>query len=250
MPKASGFNGKYQAFVVESDMEARMRLKGATTAVGHFANVRLLATTDEALAALGVSGHVDLIFISRRFDQECITGFIAAAKEKGGGRDSAYILVLTTDMQQTRVVAKNVLSGVDGFLLEPYSVDNLIEITELASRVKRERSQQREAAAFQFLIQDVMRQIDRIAYLKSCQHDVSRSFKDLKGVCSVFSSLGGESLELYLEIAVETLANAPLPDFHAKVYRGVSDRVKKVMGRKIAAELETELAGKSKPIDK
>ena len=232
---------KYAAFVVDKDMDARIRIKSATTAVALFGNVRLLTTLEEALAALEGSGHIDVVFISNRFEQAEITHFIGRAKEKPGGQDSAYVVLLSTDSQQSDTVAKNVLGGADGFLLEPYSVDSLVEITGLAARVKRERSQQREAAALKFLVLDVLQQVDRVAYLKSCGFDVGRSLKTLKDMCSVFQSLERESRDLYLEIAIQAFLDAPLPKF-TKSYKGVSDRVKKIMERKVAAQIEAEEA--------
>ena len=158
---------KFSAWVVDNDMEARMRLKQATNSVPTFGNVKLIGTMEEASRGLTNSNHVDVVFVARRFGQEEITNFVKACKETQGGRDSAYVLVLKTDDQDSNTVAQNVLIGADGFLLEPYSVDNLVEITELAARVKQERSLEREQAALKFLVEDVIKQVDRVAFIKS-----------------------------------------------------------------------------------
>ncbi|NLF26060.1 MAG: hypothetical protein GX589_10450, partial [Deltaproteobacteria bacterium] len=200
---------------------------------------RLLSTLEEALTSLESSAHIDVVFISNRFAQTEVLNFINRAKEKPGGQDSAYVIVLSTDSQQSNTVAQNVLGGADGFLLEPYSVDSLVEITVLAERVKRERSQQREAAALNFLVQDVLQQIDRVAYLKSCGFDAGRSLKTLREMCSVFQSLEYESRELYLEIAVKSFIDAS-PSKFVKSYKGASDRVSKAMERKIANQIAAE----------
>lgn len=232
---------KYESIVIDNDMAARMRLKTATTSVPSFGNVRMISTLHEAQSVLSASGHVDVIFISNRFPDREINPFIKSAKETGGGQDSAYILVLKTEDQESNTVAKNVLGGADGCLLEPYSVDQLVEITDLAARVKQERSQERQAAALRFLVQDTMKQLDRVWYLKSCGFDVGINMRKLKDMCKVFETLETESHELYLEIVVDAFEKAPLPAFPVKKYKGVSDRVKKRMEQKILAELEAEI---------
>ena len=88
-------------------------------------------------------------------------------------------------------------------------------------------------------MQDVVQQVDRVAYLKSCGFDIGRSLKTLKEMCSVFRSLSKESQDLYLEIAIQAFLDAPLPKF-AKSYKGVSERVRKIMERKVAAEIARE----------
>ena len=238
---------KYDAFVVDNDMAARMRLKSATTSVPRFGQVKLLSTLEEALSALNVAvASQDVIFISKRFPQDAITPFIANAKQTTAGQDAAYVLVLRTDDQQAESVAKNVLGGTDGFLLEPYSVDQLVEITELAARVRKERSQEREAAALRFLINDVIKQIDRVWFLKASGFDVGRSFKKLKDMCTVFQTLDKETCELYYEIVVNAFEAVPIPQPPAKHYKGVSDRVRKRMEQKILADMDAEDARSSR----
>ncbi len=238
---------KFTAWVVDNDMAARMRLKQATSSVPTFGNVKLLNTLDETARSLESSGHVDVIFIARRFSQEEITRSVAKCKSTPGGRDSAYVIVLRTEDQDSNTVAQNVLLGADGFLLEPYSVDNLVEITRLAARVKQERSVEREQAAIRFLIQDVIKQVDRVAYIKACGFDVGRNLKKLKDMCAVFDDLLGDSKDLYYENAIKLFSEAPVPEVVAKSYKGVSDRVRKRMEAKILAELDAELESEGPP---
>lgn len=233
-------NQKFSAWVIDRDMDARMRLKQATNSVPTFGQVKLVNSLEDSQKGLEQSPHVDVIFMSHRFGQDQITDFIRKAKSTKGGMDSAYILVLQTADQDSNTVAQNVLIGADGFLLEPYSVDNLVEITALADRVKRERSMEREQAALKFLVEDVIKQVDRVAFIKSCGFDVGRNLKKLKDMCSVFYDLQSESKEVYYEIAIDLFMNAPLPVTPQKNYKGVSDRVKKKMEAKLLAEMEEQ----------
>src|SRR5690606_25750258 len=140
---------------------------------------------------------------------------------------------LKTKDQESTTVTQNVLIGADGMLFEPYSVDQLVEITELAARVKRERSQERERAALKFLLNDIMHQIDLIAYLKSNGYDVGRGQRKFKQMCAVLDSLEESSREVYFDLAVQMFADAPFPrHIYQKSYAGASSRVKKKMETK------------------
>lgn len=235
--------GRIKAIVIDSDTQARIRLKSATQSVVQFQVVDLHDSIDEVLARLENSGHIDIIFISRRFSQREIDAFIERAKQTPGGQDSAYVIVLGTSKQDSQQVARNVLSGADGFLLEPFSVDNLAEITSLAARVKMERSQQREAAALRFLIRDVMKQLDKLAYIKKWDFEVGSNMRHLKEMCSVFHALEKETLEIYYEIMATEFSNARIPIFPEvpKVYGGASKRVRQKIEAKVLKQLGEEL---------
>ena len=134
------------------------------------------------------------------------------------------------------------MMGADGFLFEPYSVDQLVEITDLAAKVKAERSLAREQAALGFLLNDVMQQIDLIAYLRSAGYDVGRGMRRFKQMCTVFGTLEGESLDLYYNLAVDKFIEAPFPKkMYQANYKGASKRVKEKMEKKLLAKLEEGL---------
>ena len=233
---------KYDTLIIDPDMDTRMRLKTATSSVIQFGKVQLLNSLEDAKSSLDVGRLWDCIFVSYRFEKDEVSAFIKEAKEQKAGEDAAYILILQTQEQSSTVVAESVMIGADGFLFEPFSVDQLVEITELAARVKLERSQEREAAALAFLLRDVMHQIDLIAYLKSVGYDVGRGMKRFKQLCTVFQALEGESLAIYYDLAVSTFSEAPFPkQIYQKSYSGASKRVRERMEKKLLEELEKDV---------
>ncbi|MCI5066504.1 hypothetical protein MRY87_12340 [bacterium] len=233
---------KYDALIVDADIDRRMRLKSATTSVVQFKKVQLSNKLEEANDRLAGEDTWDVIFLNYSLQQDEIAAFIKAAKEKKSAQDAAFILVLPAKDQESSTVASNVMIGADGFLFEPYSVDQLIEITELAAKVKAERSAGREKAALSFLLNDIMSQIDMIAYLKSVGYDVGRGIKRFRQMCEVFNTLEGESKNVYYEVAVEKFENAPFPEkIYQKKYKGASKRVKEKMEKKLLAKLEEGL---------
>lgn len=234
---------RYNALIIDPDLDTRMRLKAATTSVVEFGKVHLITSISETSRKLEAGGEaVDVMFLSYRFERADIAAFIKSAKETKTAQDAAYVLVLQTKEQDSQTVAENVMIGADGLLFEPYSVDQLVEITALAARVKKERSDAREAAALKFLLKDVMHQIDLIAYLKSVGYDVGRGIRRFKQMCEVFRTLEGNSKEVYYNLAVDMFSEAPFPKkIYQKTYKGASSRVKKKMEQKLIEELEKDL---------
>jgi hypothetical protein len=92
-----------------------------------------------------------------------------------------------------------------------------------------------------------MQQVDMIAYSRSCGYETGAAFRHFKQVCSVLTTLEGESLATYYRVAVDMLEVAPLPQglMHRKKYGGASTRVKKKMAEKLTAEVE-RLNGQTK----
>jgi DNA-binding NarL/FixJ family response regulator len=244
MSTAQGFQ-KFDAVLVDPDIQSRMRLKQATTAVPHFGKVHQLGELREAQQKLSGSDRADVVFISRKHEMEGILNFIKLAKGLPQGQDAAYILVLGAKNQDTSTVASSVMSGFDGFLFEPYSVDNLLEITQIAARVRKERSHAREEAAMKMLMTDLMNQIDLLAYLKQAKSDPGRVLKKFRETTTVLRTLSEESFKLYQSVAINMLENAPLPTkiFQKRSYGGASSRVKRKMEDKLIADLEKSAQG-------
>ena len=224
---------KYNALVVDPDTGTRLRLKQAAISVYHFGEVHLCPDLDNALARLEGGKQSDVVFISERFPKDQIPPFIKQAKGTAGGNDAAYVLVLTKSEDDSARVASGVMLGADGVLMEPYSVDSLVEITKLSARVKRENARTREKAAISFLVKDIIKQIDRLAYMKVCEMDVGRSLKQFREMCSVFENFDDNSRQMYFEIMLELFDNLPPPKYPVRQYKGASLRVKKMMEKKL-----------------
>lgn len=230
----------YNAIIVDSDAGSRMRLKQTTTVVSAFGHVMQLPFLNQAMARLQSDEPCDVIFISSSFEQEEIAAFINQGKQTKQGQLAAYVLTLKVGDQDTATVAKTVLYGADGFLCEPFSVDNVVEITHLSARVKKERAAAREKFAITLLVDDIMAQIDEIATFLTNLLDVGGLMKKFRVKCSVLRSMKPESLEVYHETFVEKLEKTPVPrprrpELQGKLYRGSSERVKKKLGEKLSA---------------
>lgn len=233
---------KYNAIFIEEDSGPRNRLKQAAAMIPAFGMISFCKDIRECNRELTDERPRDIIFLSNRAARDEIKVFVENAKETKAGMDTAYVLVLGTDDQDNSTVANAVLFGVDGFLLEPFSVDNLAVITELAQKVKSERSSDREMRAFGFLLKDVMKQIDRLAFIKSCDFDLGQNMKKLEQMTKTFRDLSEAKREMYFEAAIEEFPKALVPELPegSDKYKGVSARVKKRMEQKIVQQMLEE----------
>lgn len=239
---------KYDAIICDSDLDARMRLKQVTTSVINFGKTFQYQSLRESLTKLNGAERVDVVFVSHRFTREEIGEFVGQAKQTAQGQDSAYILVMKASQQDSGSVAQNVMLGVDGFLFEPYSVDQLVEITELSARVRKERSLARETAAFKFLLNDIVNSLDLIAFMKASGMEVGRQVRKLKELSTLFTTLSPESTEIYYGVMIDVFEAAPLPRKvpQKRQYSGASSRVRKKAEEKMVEDLEREFLGGDK----
>ena len=187
---------------------------------------------------------MDVAFLAASFSGSEVSSFVQKAKSLKAGQDCAFVLLVRGENQDKSSIAQAVLDGVDGFLFEPYSVDALDEIAKLATRVRRERSVEREKLAMTLLISDIIRQIDLVAYLKSCELEPERTWKRLVEACAPMRSYSAENQAVFFETLIEEFIKAPLParSFQASQYKGASQRVKRKMAEKVVAEVEAQLS--------
>lgn len=237
---------KFDAVIIDPELDTRMRLKQATSSVHQFGKVHQQQSLREAMGRLSGDERCDVIFISYRFEQPEIVEFIKQAKGTKSGQDAAYVMLMRSKDQDATKVATNVMIGADGFLFEPYSVDYLVEITNLAAKVRKERADTRERGALTFLVNDIINQLDLVSSMKAQGFEVVTSMKKLKEMCTVFSTLSPESFQVYTDVAIKQFGDAPVPKKIAqKKYGGASSRVKKKLEQKIAAEM-TATSGATK----
>lgn len=229
-------------YIVDSDVEKKLRLKQAATPVQMFKQTLLFNNLDEALNKIEFDDGGDIIFLSTRFPENDVSSFISRAKQTKRGQDSTFVMVLGAKDSQSPKLPEYMLLGIDGFLFEPYSVDGLLETANLAIRIKRERKETREKLAMTVMVKDIVKQIDSLALTQRLGLKSSKIAARLESLGQSVKKLPSESLQNYFNVVVEEMINAPLPEKMAQMesYKGASTRVKKVLEKKIIDELEKE----------
>ena len=226
---------RYRAIAIDPDSGGRTRLKTSTQSVVQFQSIEFYSSLVEGLCTIRESEKLfDVVFLSERLPREDLKGFIEDTRKLTPTQDAAYVLLLPPNESQAAKTAQSVLIGFDGCLMEPYSVTSLLDITKLAARVKKKRSDARERVAIQFLVKDIIKHVDRLAYIRACRMDVGPTLKRLKEACSVFGTLDERCVGLYYDSACDLFEGAPCNSLDEKTaYKGVSNRIKQRMVKRL-----------------
>ena len=237
---------KFNAVIGDPDLLSRMRLKQATGALNEFGVVQPLSNLEEILHVLGADegDRTDVVFASHTFSSQELMRFVESAKQTKFGRDAAYVLLLK-NKEQAGAVGQMVMKGFDGFLCEPYSIDQLVEITQLAARIRAERESVREKFAMTLMEKDIMSQLDIIATIKALGFGNAKTLDRLKELAQSVSQLPSESLPMYYDVAMKLFPEAAPPPKPEKIksYKGVSSRVRDRMGKKISRKFGSTQGG-------
>lgn len=219
-----------------------MRLKQAATPVHLFRQTQLFNNLEEVLGRIENEDGGDIIFMSARFPEKDIASFISRAKASKRGQDSTFIMVMGAKDSESPKLPEYMLLGIDGFLFEPYSVDGLNDTAQLAIKIKGERREARERLAISVMVKDIIKQVDSLAISNRLGFKSSKIALRLASLGDSLKNLPLDSLQTYFNVLAEEMINAPLPEKMAQMesYKGASTRVKKVIEKKIIAELEKD----------
>lgn len=223
---------KLNTLVVDPTVACRIRLKEALTALPRFNSIIPMNSLKEAQDTLRTGTQTyDIIFISQNLDRDETASFIKNAKEYPTSRDAAFVILFKS--AQNADMASSMLIGFDGMLSEPYSVNSLNDICELALRVKNERSTAREQIALGLMVQDVSKHLDAVAVLKACGYESLKGMEKFREACLSFKHLSDTAVKSYEDIAERVFGNAMPAKPPEKKYGGVSKRIKSKMANKI-----------------
>ena len=163
---------RYNALVVDPEVEERMRLKQAAVSVYHFNDVYLLPDLRSALERLQSQARYDVVFVSQNFSEVEITDFIKRGISCRW-ETTRRMFGLSRSGNESAKVAAGVMLGADGVLMEPYSVTPWSD-NATGGSVKRGEHAGPRTCSHNVLIKDIIKQIDRLAAIRACNFDVSR----------------------------------------------------------------------------
>ncbi|MCB0324859.1 MAG: hypothetical protein KDD69_14850 [Bdellovibrionales bacterium] len=228
---------RFNILIIDPDSGSRGNLKQAALALTQFHKVYATATLKEAIGKTDAPESIDVLFISYRFDAEDIAAFIDQAKQTKRGKDWAYCAVLKASEQKNDVIAGSVIGGIDGFLFEPFSADNLREIAEVTAKVKLQNELKRKQAAMQVLLKEISAHLDAVAFYKKRGRDPRAAMRKLAEAASSLEKFKGNTFAAYVEAATEYFGNVPPP---ISEYTGASQRVRARMEERMLRELEDQ----------
>lgn len=229
------------AMLVDDDLQGRANLKQAALAVPTIRKFRLMNTLEDTLTRLDSTEPCDVVFVSSEFGDAAVEEFLANAQRTFRGAHCSYVIVLKANAQHQVAVASAMLGGADAFLAEPYSVDRMSEIANIACNVKLNNMRARKRAAISLLISNIMKEFDKLSTYMSRGFNVDRAKKKFIEACSTLKRMQHDSLAVYCDLAIELFENATLPPVIG--YGGVSNRVRQRLERKLQEQFEKEERG-------
>lgn len=232
---------KLSAMIIGSNLDVRMRLLHAVKSVIDFGKCDVQSSLSEATAKLrSNSEQIDIIFLSYEFACDNITEFAKSARTFSSSRDGALIKLLPANTAVDDSLSSSLMAGTDGFLIEPYSCDDLVEIAHLSSTVKKGRESTREIVAARFLVKDIIRLLDAMYCLKRCQVDLTQTQEKFKQACARVPELGDVAQKVYLDLLVEGLERSLEPiAVKRNAYKGKSERTRRRVENMLINKYET-----------
>lgn len=169
--------------IINPDSEGRGRLREALRSVvakGTYANARALK---QALDQMRTEARYDFAFLSTEFDVTQLMEFLGSVKSLSSKQRPVLMLCLKAGDQSSSLVANLYANGAQGFVLEPYSPDQLLESMNVAKEKLSDSAESKEVRITEFLMGDAMRLLDEVADWRSAGHlGGGASGKDLKRV--------------------------------------------------------------------
>lgn len=231
------------ALIIDPKLDTRVKLKSAMRAISRFRTVIAAADYTDAQRQL-TRCKIDIVFIPESLNDSRATQFRQEVKDSMNARDAAYVVLLDNESDTTTVSA-NLLNGADGFLIEPFSVDTLLQITELAETVKLERQDARVKSAICLLVTEIVGQLGQLARIKKTGGEARLSQELLREMCSVLPELEPRMQEFYFSVLLETLPKLS-PPTRRKVsfrsYSGASQRIRKRLTLQAIDKIKTALS--------
>lgn len=243
---------KLDMILIHPVTEVRMRLKAAAVSVQEFGKCVHSSSLEEARRKFESEEEFpicDIVFVSYHYPLDEITNFIESSKTIVKTQDATFILMMEQGAKSNAEMGQVLLSGPDGFLFEPYSVDQLVDITKTAARIRRERSSAREIAALKLILKDVAKNVDTYWLMRRLQYDGEMARARLRDSCSSLALLTPEAFEIYRRLLVDAFDLAVVPPLPTNLvtYTGMSDRARKKVEQVMNDVMHASLDPADKP---
>lgn len=228
-------NERFSILIIDPDSGSRATLKQVALSLPKFKDVGYCASLSEAMEKSSGFENFDVVTISSRFSEDDVKEFLVKIKKTPKGRNWAFISVLKPSPQQSEKMAKSLLIGIDGFLFEPYSADNLKEIVEVTAQVKTRKEAERRKAALEMFLKDISFHLDAVAFYCSQGRDALLAKKKLVEACNNLKSFKDNEFDVFIDTATEHFSKVQPP--LTSQYNGVSERVRQRLKNKMLNQL-------------
>jgi DNA-binding NarL/FixJ family response regulator len=164
---------------------------------------------EEALIAIRAEKKADIVFVSAMFPQRELGEFVGSAKQTKSGRDGAYILIFEDSVSRV-ALAKSLLQGTDGFVVAPFSANDMHNALLTAENVRQRNMQSRVETAVTQIIDVLSSEISFVARDRALgkKSSFKGSALDAADILRTFTE---EEARVYFELLVPFLERLPAP---------------------------------------
>lgn len=229
---------RFNILIIDPDAKSRSMLKDAALSLPCFKKVLFCSSLEDAIRMGSGFEPVDVATVSYKFTGTEVANFITEIKKTPKGKEWAFISVMKAKHLANEVVAESMLNGLDGFLFEPYSADNLREMAIVTAEVKHKNELERTKGAIELFLNDISKHLDAVAFYASQKKDSTTASNKFKTACGKIQRFKKENWSMYTEVLTDIFSNISPPA--STQYRGVSNRVRERMKAKIMKDLENE----------
>ena len=193
---------------VHPEIEARSRVKQTSVMLKNWATFEHLSDLGAAQTLLQTSEPFSAILLSSSFNREELKRFIRTTRGFASASQSCFVLLLGHGDHDIAHVSAHLLAGFEGFLIEPFSIDAVVEAVEVAERVRREEAERRQAYALELLVNSILEQASDIYKLRKLGRSANLSTRLLHETADVLRQLEPALEERYFSLLLTALENS------------------------------------------
>jgi len=201
--------------IVSPDLDSRTKLREVLRTFVYKGTIR----QERALRGLAAtfqpqqlkSNKVDTLFIASSFGQEAILAFIHECQSIGAKIPPIVIFMNTRESETSTAVANLYLEGVDGFISEPYSSEEVLRLVQTLKNQppKAVATEAKLRKAAEFLLHDAMAHVDEMAkQLMAGEEAGGYPLKNLRAVSKRLEAYSSEHPELYADLVSHVFQKA------------------------------------------
>lgn len=202
-------------------MSSRTRLREALKNVAYKSEIIPAHNVEEVLENFKKGQVTTAVFINSALGFQKIADFAKAVREDEADTKPLVIVCLRAEHQENGLVASLYLEGVNGFICEPFSVDNLRDLINTAkeSSSKGSTSEAKLESASDFLIGGVIEQFDVVSkQQKQTQRHGGYAFKTLQRLSESMKEIYEKIPEKFQEIMLSRFEKVEAPKNSGEVH--------------------------------
>jgi plasmid maintenance system antidote protein VapI len=208
---------KLKVLIMNPDANSRRRIRESVVAVAYKAEVRQARTIQETVEVLNLAEKTDILFVSDAIGAEQIRSLLNTLKEQGRlGKQKIIVTVDGAGSGMGSFVVELYLSGVDGFIAEPYSADEVMKLLEMVRDPSRaltaDNPSIRVRRAAELLGSESMQPLDQLAEAAFAgTSDKGTAHRELKRIQQSLQQLFDQAPSVLADTLATVFENATTP---------------------------------------